>query len=303
MTAHLNKIRLVFLSAVLILSTTGLLPRTAQGETSPNFIIISDVRTPSPSQIAEHLEKSWRKFHDLFGVSPGPVRVRISVAAGAAPPSSADPQGGASGERSQAIPEISWMIKEKEPLDSQSFSDLSHEITHIYFINYMEDQGGFHQENAWLHEAVAIYSESDPFRKNREDWIRDRLAERIPLVKLFSMKNPQKENPLVELIAQLNDKLHKGEIKVEEMHRRIAEYTSTHAEDMTRAGIRNMTYYSESFSLFNFLLQTRGKIFIRDLAQALKKGETLEAYLKEKQPDAGGIPKLEEEWVAWVRGK
>ncbi|HEY4485356.1 MAG TPA: hypothetical protein VI702_03410, partial [Nitrospiria bacterium] len=197
--------------------------------------------------------------------------------------------------------EITWAIPEGTGIDSQSFSDLAHEITHIYFIDYMEDKGGYHQSHAWLHEAVAIHSESESFKKNRRLWIRDRLSDRIPLDQLFTMTNPQKENPLVELIAELNAKLNKGEIRVEEMHRRIAEFNAGHSRELMQAGLKNMTYYSQSSSLFEYLLELEGRGFIREMCQALKKGSSMEEFVRGRKNYPGGLPQLEKAWVVWVQ--
>jgi hypothetical protein len=130
--------------------------------------------------------------------------------------------------------QMAWAIKEGEALSSQSFSDLSHEITHIYFIDYMEDKGGMHQGHAWLHEAVSCYSERDPYRKNREQWARDHISDRIPFEQLFTMKNPQKENPLVELTVKLHEQLARGEIKVDDLNRQISEFATSHGPNWPR---------------------------------------------------------------------
>ncbi len=264
-----------------------------------HFTIISSARQPTPDEIAGYLEQTWQTFHDLFGVDPAPVKVVISLTSGSGVPSSQSDQ-----ERPGGLPEhqIAWAMREGEALSSQTFSDLSHEITHIYFIDYMEDKGGLHQAHAWLHEAVACYSERDPFRKNREQWARDHLNDRIPFEQLFTMKNPQKENPLVELTVKLHEKLARGEIKVEELNRQISEFATAHAAELSQAGIRNMTYYSESLSILEFLLKTEGKEFIRTMCQALKKGKTMDEIIRGLKAYPKGIPQLEQAWVAWVQG-
>lgn len=263
-----------------------------------HFIIQSSAKQPTPDEIAGYLEQTWQTFHDLFGVDPATVKVVISLTSGSGAPSSQSDQ-----ERPAGSPEhqIAWAIKEGEALSRQTFSDLSHEITHIYFIDYMEEKGGLHQTHAWLHEAVACYSERDPYRKDREQWARDHLNDRIPFEQLFTMKNPQKENPLVELTVKLHEKLAQGEIKVEELNRQISEFATTHASELSQIGIRNMTYYSESLSLFEFLLKTQGKEFIRSMCQALKKGKTMDEIIRGLKAYPKGIPQLEEAWVAWVQ--
>lgn len=264
------------------------------GGAASHFTVVFNGKDPSPAKIAGQLERTWEIFHDLFGVEPAPVRVIITAVSGTAPGSSADRQS------STAAPpqhEIAWAIKEGEDLSGQTFSDLSHEITHIYFIDYMEDKGGLHQSNAWLHEAAAIRSELDPFRKNRETWIREHIKERIPLELLFTMKNPQKQNPLVELTVKLHEKLAKGEITAEELNRQISDFAQTHAEELSQAGIRNMTYYSESFSIFKFLLDTEGKEFIRRMSLALKNGKTMVEIIRGLKTYPKGIPQLEQAWA------
>jgi hypothetical protein len=273
-------------------------PKGTQNMPKDHFVVVSSARKPAPGEIAAYLEPAWQTFHDVFGVDPEAVKVVVSVTAGAgAPPSQADP------DRSGQAPthEIAWAMKEGEPLSSQTFSDLAHEITHIYFIDYMEDQGGLHQAHAWLHEAVACYAERDPFRRNREQWARDHLSDRIPLAQLFTMTNPQKTNPLVELTVKLQEQLARGEIKVEDMNRQIADFATTHATELHQAGIRNMTYYSESLSLFEFLLQTQGKAFLRTMCQTLKAGKSMDDVLRSSKAYPRGVPQLEEAWVASVQ--
>jgi len=270
-----------------------------EGVTTPtsHFIIVSSAKNPAPDEIAAYLEPTWRLFYDVFGVKPATVKVVSPTSGSGAPPSQADQ------ERPAGSPErqIAWAIKEGEPLSSQTFSDLAHEITHIYFIDYMEDKGGMHQANAWLHEAVACYSERDPYRKNREQWARDHVKDRIPFEQLFTMKNPQKENPLVELTVKLHEKLARGEIKVEEVNRQISEFATAHAAELSQAGIRNMTYYSQSLSIFEFLLETEGKEFIRAMCQALKEGKSMAEIIRGMKAYPKGLPQFEEAWVAWVQ--
>jgi hypothetical protein len=262
-----------------------------------HFVIVSSAKKPSPDEIAVYLEQAWQTFHDVFGVDPATVRVVISLTSGSGAPSSSDQDRPAGSPQHQ----MAWAIKEGETLSSQTFSDLSHEITHIYFIDYMEDKGGMHQGHAWLHEAVACYSERDPYRKNREQWARDHMNDRIPFEQLFTMKNPQKENPLVELTVKLHEKLARGEIKVEELNRQISEFATAHGAELGQAGIRNMTYYSESLSIFEFLLKTEGKEFIRAMCQALKKGKSMDEIIRGLKAYPKGLPQLEQAWMAWVQ--
>jgi len=292
---------LIFCLALPLLSVAadGNTPKEeAQKMPKGHFVVVSSANKPAPGEIAAQLEPAWQTFHDVFGVDPAPVKVVVSATAGAgAPPSQADP------DRSAEAPahEIAWAIKEDEALSSQTFSDLAHEITHIYFIDYMEDRGGLHQAHAWLHEAVACHAEHNPFHRNRQQWARDHLSDRIPLAQLFTMTNPQKTNPLVELTVKLQEQLARGEIKVEDMNRQISDFATTHATELSQAGIRNMTYYSESLSLFEFLLATEGKAFIRTMCQSLKAGKSMDDVIRSSKAYPGGIPQLEQAWVAWVQ--
>src|SRR5215475_4270136 len=212
---------LVFCLALPLLSAAadGSTPKGTQNMTKGHFVVVSSARKPAPGEIAAYLEPAWQTFHDVFGVDPAVVKVNVSVTAGAgAPPSQADP------DRSGGAPahEIAWAIKEDEALSSQRFSDLSHEITHIYFIDYMEDKGRMHQDHAWLHEAVSCYSEQDSSRKIRKQWARDHINDRTPFEQFFTMKNPLKEGPLVELTVKLTEKLNRREITATEMTQQIA---------------------------------------------------------------------------------
>ena len=262
-----------------------------------HFRVISNAKKPSPEEIATDLEATWRTFRDLFGVEPAAVEVVITVTSGG---------GGSSADAGTESPaggpahRIAWTIAEGEPLDSQRFSDLSHEIAHIYFLEYMH-AGGLHQAHAWLHEAVACHHEKEPSRRHRLQWMRDHLQERIPLATLFTMKNPVKQSPLVELTVQLHEKLARGEITVDELNRQISAYASSHAEELSRNGIRNMTYYAESLSLFEFLLQTEGKTFIREMCQALRRGTSMDEIVRRRKAYPNGLSQLEDAWVAWVR--
>jgi hypothetical protein len=261
-----------------------------------HFVVSSTARSPSPEEIATHLERTWQVFADLFAVEPATVRVVVSVASGGAQATARADQGGPSAGRT-----IAWSITEGEDLAGQGFSDLSHEIAHIYFLEVMGNPQGHHQPDAWLHEAVACYHESPGFVANREKWMREHLAERIPLADLFEMKNPVKENPLVELTVDLHGKLARGEITVTEMNERISSWASGHAQELAQAGIRNMTYYAESLSVFQFLLAREGKPFVRAMAKRLREGTRMEEIVRGLRHDPHGIASLEEEWVQWVQ--
>ncbi|TMA39930.1 MAG: hypothetical protein E6J79_01645 [Deltaproteobacteria bacterium] len=261
-----------------------------------HFRVVSTAKTPSPEAIASDLEPTWRTFEELFGVDPPAVEVVISVTAGGGSSADAGTESAAGG----ASHRIAWTIAEGEPLDGQRFSDLSHEIAHIYFLEYMHE-GGLHQPNAWLHEAVACHHEKEPSRRNRAQWIRDRLGERIPLATLFTMRNPVKESPMVELTVQLHEKLARGEISVDELNRQVSAYASSHADELSRHGIQNMTYYAESVSLFEFLLETEGKAFIREMCRALARGTSMDAIVRQRKAYPNGPSELEEAWAKWVR--
>jgi hypothetical protein len=290
-----------FLS-LMLLSQIAIGATEKEGEGVKNskshFVIESSAKKPSPDEIADYLEQAWQTFHDVFGVNPARVKVVISLTSGSGAPSSQSDQ-----ERPAGSPEhqMAWAIKEGEALSSQSFSDLSHEITHIYFIDYMEDKGGMHQGNAWLHEAVACYNERDPYRKNREQWARDHIKDRIPFEQLFTMKNPQKENPMVELTVKLHEKLARKEITVDDVNRQISEFATAHGAELAQTGIRNMTYYSESLSIFEFLLKTEGKEFIRTMCQQLKKGKSMAEIIQTLKAYPKGISQVEQAWMAWVQ--
>ncbi len=283
----------------MLLSPTpmGATEKEGEGVKNPrgHFVVESMAKKPSPDEIAAYLEQTWQTFHDVFGVNPAAVKVTVSLTSGAGAPSVQSDQ-----ERPAGAPQrqIAWAIKEGESLSSQSFSDLSHEITHIYFIDYMEDTGGMHQAHAWLHEAVSCYSERDPYRKNREQWARDHVKDRIPFDQLFSMKNPQKENPLVELTVKLHEKLARGEITAEVLNRQISEFAATHGAELARAGLRNMTYYSESLSVFEFLLKTEGKEFIRTMCRELKKGTSMAEIIRGLKAYPRDVPQFEQAWVS-----
>lgn len=295
------------LAAFAFCSSLMLLSPTANGATQKenegvknrptHFSIVSSAKEPTPNDIAGYLEQAWQTFRDIFGVNPATVKVVISLTSASGTLSQSDQ------DRPAGAPEhqMAWAMKEGEALSSQSFSDLSHEITHIYLIDYMEDKGGMHQGHAWLHEAVACYSERDPYRKNREQWARDHINDRIPVEQLFTMKNPQKENPLVELTVKLHEKLARGEIKVDELNRQISEFATTHGAELAQAGIRNMTYYSESLSIFEFLLETEGKEFIRAMCQQLKKGKSMAEIIRGLEAYPKGLPQFEQAWMAWVQ--
>jgi len=262
---------------------------------APHFVISSTARSPSPAEITGHLERTWQTFSDLFGVEPAGVRVVLSVTSGGAPGTARADQGSAPTGRTMA-----WSVTEGEDLKSQGFSDLSHEIAHIYFLDLMGTPQGHHQPDAWLHEAVACYHESAGFVADREKWMRERLGERIPLAQLFEMKNPVKENPLVELTVELHGRLARGEITVNEMNEQISAWASSHAQELMQAGIRNMTYYAQSLSVFQFLLAREGKPFVRTMAKRLREGARMDEILRDLSHYPRGIASLEEDWTRWV---
>lgn len=266
-----------------------------QMATGSHFVVDSGVESPSPDEIVDHLERTWRTFRDLFGVEPSGVRVVLSVASGGAQAAARADQGSITTGRTMA-----WSVAEGEDLGGQGFSDLSHEIAHIYFLDLMGNPQGVHQTHAWLHEAVACTHESPSFVANRERWIRERLSERLPLAELFEMKNPVKESPLVELTVELHGKLARGEISVTAMNEQISAWASSHAQELMQAGIRNMTYYAQSLSVFQFLLVREGKPFARSMARRLREGARMQELVQGLAHYPSGIASLEEEWVRWV---
>ncbi len=260
--------------------------------TTAHFRVVSTATTPSPATIAANLETTWQRFRDLFAVDPAPVEVVISVTAGGG--STAD-----AGMEGSPAHRIAWTIAEREDLEGQRFSDLSHEIAHIYFLDLM-GEGGLHQTHAWLHEAVACHHEKAPSRQHRRQWMREHLPDRFPLGTLFTMRNPVKQSPLVELTVQLHEKLARGEITVEELNRQVSGYAASHAEELSRSGIRNMTYYAESLSVFEFLLEREGKTFVREMCAALKRGTPMDDIVRRLKAYPNGSSQLEEAWAAWV---
>ena len=263
--------------------------------TTPHFRVVSSASTPSADAIAADLERTWQRFRDLFAVDPAPVEVVISVTAGGG--SVADAGTEASGGPARRI---AWTIAEGEDLEGQRFSDLAHEIAHIYFLDLM-GEGGLHQANAWLHEAVACHHEKAASRQHRRQWMHEHLHDHIPLGTLFTMRNPVKQSRLVELTVQLHEKLARGEITVEELNRQVSAYAASHAEELTRSGIRNMTYYAESLSLFEFLLEREGKTFIREMCAALKRGTPMDEIVRRLKAYPTGPSQLEEAWAVWVQ--
>jgi hypothetical protein len=140
----------VFCFSLMLLSSTpnGASEKDASLEKpKSHFGIVSSAQKPTRDEIALLLEQTWQTFHDVFDVDPVTVNVVISVISGSGAPSSQSREERPAGAPQHHMP---WAVKEGEELSSQKFSDLSHEITHIYFIDYMEGKGGMHQDNAWL---------------------------------------------------------------------------------------------------------------------------------------------------------
>ena len=262
---------------------------------SAHFRVVSAATTPSSDAIAADLERTWQTFRDLFGVEPARVEVVISVTSGGGSTADARTEAAGGGAHTMA-----WAIGEGEDFEGQAFSDLAHEIAHIYFLDYM-GEGGLHQANAWLHEAVACHHEKAPSRRHRLQWMREHLRDRTPLGTLFTMRNPVKESPLVELTVKLHERLARGEITVDEVNRQVSAYATSHAEELTQRGIRNMTYYTESLSVFEFLLESEGKTFIREMCGALKRGTSMDEIVRRLKAYPKGPSQLEEAWAAWVQ--
>jgi hypothetical protein len=283
------------LAPVAVADSASLEEQVAPGS---HFVLSSAVTSPSPAEITEHLERTWRTFRELFGVEPRPLRVVLNAAA-------ADAAEVARADRGSAAPSssIAWTVTEGEDLQGQGFSDLSHEIAHLYFLELMGSPQGLHQTHAWLHEAVACYHETPGFVANRRSWIRERLGERIPLPQLFEMKNPVKESPLVELTVRLHAKLARGEIDVVQMNEQISAWASAHTQHLLQAGVRNMTWYAESLSVFEFLLAREGNAFIRALVRRLRDGARMEEIVRKLPHYPDGIASLETEWVRWVEAQ
>jgi hypothetical protein len=265
---------------------------------TPHFELSCNTRSPSEAEIGAHLEATWRRFRELFGVEPAPVRVVLrKVASGEAPARADQAPAGA------VAHVMAWTVREGEDLAGQGFSDLSHEIAHLYFLDLMGNPQGLHQPHAWLHEAVACWHESPSFREARAQWLRERLGERFPLARLFEMQNPVKEQPLVELTVRLHGQLARGEVDVVEMNRQISDWASSHARELRDAGIRNMTWYAQSLSVLEFLLERDGAAAVRRIAAGLRAGSRMEALLPRVCAAPAELLSLEEEWRRRVESK
>jgi len=97
-------------------------------------------------------------------------------------------------------------------------------------------KGAPRRETPPLHEAVACHHEKAPSRRHRLQWMGEHLQDRIPLGTLFTMRNPVKESPLVELTVQLHERLARGEITVDEVNRQVSAYATSHAEELSQRG-------------------------------------------------------------------
>jgi len=260
---------------------------------TPHFALNSHASSPAPAEIEAQLEATWQRFRELFGVEPAPVRVVLTTLAAGGAPARADQA--ASPSRAMA-----WTVTEGEDLHGQGFSDLSHEIAHLYFLDLMGNPEGLHQPHAWLHEAVACWHESPRFLAGREAWIRERLHERTPLAQLFEMRNPVKEQPLVDLTVKLHGRLARGEIDVVEMNRQINAWASSQSEQLLAAGARNMTWYAQSLSVLEFLVEREGRAFVRQMAKQLREGARMEDLLAQRPHGSGGLGAFEAQWTHWV---
>jgi hypothetical protein len=258
-----------------------------------HFSVRCGTTSPSQAEIGAHLEATWQRFRELFGVEPDPVRVVLTTLASSDAPARAD-QAGATARV------MAWTVAEGEDLEGQGFSDLSHEIAHLYFLDLMGNPQGLHQDHAWLHEAVACWHETPRFLAGREAWIRERLHERTPLAQLFGMRNPVKEQPLVDLTVRLHGRLARGEIDVVELNREIAAWASSHSQQLLDAGVRNMTWYAQSLSVFEFILERGGRAFVRHLAAQLREGARMEDVLAQQPLGSGDLRSFEEQWLDWV---
>ena len=260
---------------------------------TPHFTLISNSTSPSAAEIGAHLEATWERFRGLFGAEPAPVRVVLTSLTSGQAPSRADH--GSSPSRVMA-----WTVAEGEDLQGQGFSDLSHEIAHLYFLDVMGNPEGLHQPHAWLHEAVACWHESPRFRAGRAQWMRERLHERTPLARLFEMRNPVKDQPLVDLTVQLHGRLARGEIEVVEMNRQIAAWASSHSEQLLEAGARNMTWYAQCLSVLEFLIEREGRTFVRRVASQLSEGHRMGDLVRGVSHYPRGLTSLEEGWMDWM---
>jgi hypothetical protein len=90
-------------------------------------------------------------------------------------------------------------------------------------------------------------------------------------------------------------------INIAEVNRQISEFATTHGAELAQAGIRNMTYYSQSLSIFEFLLKTEGREFIRTMCLQLKQGKSMADIIARLKAYPKGIPQFEEAWVTWVQ--
>ncbi len=137
----------------------------------------------------------------------------------------------------------------------------------------------------WFDEGIAVYHETDFFRKQRKKNLRENLDSMIPLKELFQMEHP--------IHKQMKGKDHgSGPIRGSKL------------EDPQKA----MKFYAQSYGLFVFFREMEGKKFIRTLAEEFQKGKDIETIL-EKHADnlPSDLEKLNKRWTdwctSWVRPK
>jgi hypothetical protein len=117
------------------------------------------------------------------------------------------------------------------------------------------------------------------------------------------MRNPVKEQPLVDLTVKLHGRLARGEIDVVEMNRQITAWASSQSEQLLAAGARNMTWYAQSLSILEFILEREGRAFVRQLAEQLRGGARMEDLLAQRPHGSGGLGAFEAQWTDWVEAR
>lgn len=109
------------------------------------------------------------------------------------------------------------------------------------------------------------------------------VARAHPLAQLFEMRNPVKEQPLVDLTVGLTGGSPAARSSVE-MNRQISAWASSRLQQLLDAGVRNLTWYAQSLSVLEFILEREGGAFVRQMAARLREGARMEELLAEQHP-------------------
>ena len=177
---------------------------------------------------------------------------------------------------------------------------LSHEAGHKFLITYadtkttrrsgMTRKYGHPSIPDWFDEAFATLCEFPMLQKRRYAFLEKNLDKTIPFEEFFKMDHP--------MLAKLSGEKQMSQEEAKKLLKNLpagAKITIRKGDGLVTE--KDFMFYSQSLALTDFLVEKKGKMIIRKIADGLLEGKSLSEILS----DESTISQLESDWKSWVK--